>query len=33
MTGKNTWKSFFDAHAPIYEEDVFTKKTFRFDDR
>jgi len=27
MTGKNTWQAFFDAHAPIYAENVFTKNT------
>lgn len=27
MTEKNTWEAFFDAHAPIYEENVFTKNT------
>jgi len=31
MTGKNTWEGFFDERAPIYEENVFTKKTFRFE--
>jgi SAM-dependent methyltransferase len=29
MTGKNTWEAFFDAHAPIYEDNVFTKNTVR----
>jgi SAM-dependent methyltransferase len=24
---KSTWERFFDAHAPIYEENVFTKNT------
>jgi SAM-dependent methyltransferase len=27
MLGKDTWERFFDAHAPIYEENVFTKNT------
>lgn len=27
MTDKKTWERFFDAHAPIYEENVFTKNT------
>ena len=27
MAEKSTWESFFDAHAPIYEENVFTKNT------
>jgi SAM-dependent methyltransferase len=26
---KNSWEAFFDAHAPIYEENVFTKNTVR----
>jgi ubiquinone/menaquinone biosynthesis C-methylase UbiE len=25
----NTWQQFFDAHAPIYNENVFTKDTVR----
>jgi SAM-dependent methyltransferase len=29
MSEKNTWEKFFDAHAPIYEENVFTKNTVR----
>ena len=29
MTGKTTWERFFDAHAAIYEENVFTKNTLR----
>lgn len=29
MTEKGTWETFFDAHAPIYEENVFTKNTVR----
>jgi SAM-dependent methyltransferase len=29
MTAKSTWEAFFDAHAPIYEENVFTKNTAR----
>lgn len=27
MTGKTNWERFFDAHAPNYEENVFTKNT------
>ena len=29
MTEKNTWEAFFDAHAPVYEDNVFTKNTVR----
>jgi SAM-dependent methyltransferase len=29
MTDKNTWEAFFDAHAPIYEDNVFTKNTVK----
>lgn len=29
MSEKSTWERFFDAHAPIYEENVFTKNTIR----
>jgi cyclopropane fatty-acyl-phospholipid synthase-like methyltransferase len=29
MTEKSTWEEFFDAHAPIYENNVFTKNTIR----
>src|SRR4030042_3997839 len=29
MTEKSTWESFFDAHAPVYEDNVFTKNTVR----
>lgn len=29
MPEKSIWESFFDAHAPIYEENVFTKNTLR----
>jgi len=29
MHQKNTWERFFDAHAPIYEENEFTKDTLR----
>lgn len=29
MTGKSEWEEFFDAHAPIYEENIFTKNTLR----
>jgi len=27
MSQKTTWEEFFDAHAPIYDENVFTKNT------
>ncbi len=27
MKKKSTWETFFDAHAPIYDENVFTKNT------
>ena len=27
MTEGNTWEAFFDAHAPVYEDNVFTKNT------
>jgi len=27
MPEKTTWERFFDAHAPIYEDNVFTKNT------
>jgi ubiquinone/menaquinone biosynthesis C-methylase UbiE len=29
MSEKNTWEAFFDAHAPVYDENVFTKNTVR----
>jgi SAM-dependent methyltransferase len=29
MPEKSTWEAFFDAHAPIYEKNVFTKHTVR----
>ena len=29
MTEKSSWETFSDAHAPIYEENVFTKNTLR----
>jgi len=29
MTEKNTFEQFFDLHAPIYDENVFTKNTMR----
>ncbi len=29
MTEKSTWEAFFDAHAPIYEDNIFTKNTIR----
>jgi SAM-dependent methyltransferase len=29
MTAKSIWQEFFDAHAPIYEENIFTKNTIR----
>jgi 2-polyprenyl-3-methyl-5-hydroxy-6-metoxy-1,4-benzoquinol methylase len=27
MTQKSAWEAFFDAHAPIYEDNAFTKNT------
>jgi 2-polyprenyl-3-methyl-5-hydroxy-6-metoxy-1,4-benzoquinol methylase len=27
MTGKNEWEEFFDGHAPVYMDNVFTKNT------
>ena len=27
MTGSNEWEEFFDGHAPVYMENVFTKNT------
>lgn len=27
MTEKTSWERFFDAHAPIYDENIFTKNT------
>jgi hypothetical protein len=29
MTEKSTWEEFFDAHAQVYENNVFTKNTIR----
>ena len=29
MTEKSTWEKFFDAHAPVYGEEVFTKNTLK----
>jgi len=29
MSDKKTWEAFFDAHAPVYEENVVTKNTVR----
>ncbi len=29
MTEKTTWETFFDAHAPVYDENVFTKNTLK----
>jgi hypothetical protein len=29
MARKSSWERFFDAHAPIYDENVFTKNTVR----
>ncbi len=26
---KSTWEEFFDAHAPVYEDNIFTKNTIR----
>ena len=27
MNEKSSWEQFFDAHAPIYDENIFTKNT------
>ena len=27
MTGKTNWEKFFDGHAPVYMENVFTSNT------
>ena len=27
MKEKSTWEAFFDAHAPVYEDNVFTRNT------
>jgi hypothetical protein len=27
MTKKSTWETFFEGHAPIYEQNDFTKNT------
>ena len=27
MEDKDTWERFFDAHAPMYNDQVFTKNT------
>ena len=29
MRGKSTWEEFFDAHAPLYDQNEFTKNTAR----
>jgi len=29
MTEKSSWEAFFDAHAPVYNGNVFTKNTLR----
>jgi len=29
MAGKSTWEAFFDAHASVYEDNVFTKNTLQ----
>ncbi len=29
MTEKSTWEAFFDAHAQVYEDNVFTKNTIK----
>jgi ubiquinone/menaquinone biosynthesis C-methylase UbiE len=29
VTEKTTWEKFFDAHAPVYDDNVFTKNTFK----
>lgn len=27
MTAKTKWQEFFDGHAPIYDQNVFTRNT------
>ena len=27
MKEKSTWEEFFDAHAPVYQDNIFTKNT------
>jgi cyclopropane fatty-acyl-phospholipid synthase-like methyltransferase len=29
MPDKTRWEAFFDAHAPVYDENTFTKNTLR----
>ncbi len=29
MVEKSTWQTFFDTHAPVYDENVFTKNTLQ----
>ena len=29
MKEKSTWEEFFDAYAPVYEDNAFTKNTIR----
>jgi len=29
MSEKTTWELFFDAHAPIYDENIFTENTLK----
>ena len=29
MTEQSTWEAFFDAHAPVYEDNAFTKDTIQ----
>lgn len=31
MFEKSTWEQFFDIHASIYEENIFTKNTLSKD--
>lgn len=32
MTEKSIWEAFFDAHAPVYEDNIFTKNTIHEAD-
>ena len=29
MTDRNSWETFFDAHAPVYQDNEFTRNTIR----
>ncbi|MBN1356023.1 hypothetical protein JXA40_07105 [bacterium] len=32
MSGKRIWQTFFDEHAPFYNDNVFTRNTIREAD-